>query len=180
MPPPFAILQKSIFGPFLRILNFFGDFSAETPVNGGSGRNAKLKNSAPQDELRNAGDLSQLISLGTGETNTVLPKRCNTPCLLQGRPKSHNIRGTAQSRSADCKRLRTVMQKALKNRSPPNSVPPINRARNRPINIDMVGGTVFWTNRNRLSDQWDPSLGQTRTHSWQTGTRSWDKPAVFC
>ena len=41
----------------------------------------------------------------------------------------------------------------------------------KPININILGGTLFGTNR--PWDKWGPSLGQT-------GTRSCDKPAVFC
>ena len=49
-----------------------------------------------------------------------------------------------------------------------------NRARKKPININILGGTVSGTNRT-------PSLGQTGPPSLgQIGTRSWDKPAVFC
>ena len=64
------------------------------------------------------------MPLVTGQTNTVPPKRCNTPCLAQGRPKLHNIGMTVRRRSADGKRYRTVMQKALKSRSPPTAFPP--------------------------------------------------------
>ena len=46
---------------------------------------------------------------------------------------------------------------------------PILRARRKPININILGGTVFGTNRNRPWDKRDPSLGQT-------GTRPLDKP----
>ena len=41
----------------------------------------------------------------------------------------------------------------------------------KPININLLGGTVLGTNRNRAWDKRDPSLGQSIT-------RPWDKPAV--
>ena len=37
----------------------------------------------------------------------------------------------------------------------------LNLARKKPININIFGGTVSGTNRNRPWDKWDPSLGQT-------------------
>ena len=43
----------------------------------------------------------------------------------------------------------------------------------KPININILGGTVFGTNRNRPWDKRDPSPGQI-------GNRPWDKPAFFC
>ena len=49
----------------------------------------------------------------------------------------------------------------------------ITRARKKPININVFGGTVSGTNRNRPWDKWDPSPGQN-------GTRPWDKPAFLC
>ena len=49
----------------------------------------------------------------------------------------------------------------------------MNRARKKPININIFGGTVSRTNRNRLWDKWDPSPGQN-------GTRPWNKPAFLC
>ena len=45
-------------------------------------------------------------------TNTVLPKRCDTPCLAQGRPKLRNICITVRCRSPDGQRHRTVMQES--------------------------------------------------------------------
>ena len=49
----------------------------------------------------------------------------------------------------------------------------LSQARKKPININIFGGTVSGTNRNRPWDKWDPSPGQN-------GTRPWDKPAFLC
>ena len=46
------------------------------------------------------------------------------------------------------------------------------RGRKKPININILGGTVSGTNRNRPWDKWDRSPGQI-------GPRPWDKPAFF-
>ena len=69
------------------------------------------------------------MPLSTGQTNTVPPKRCDTPCLAQGRPKLRNICMTVRRRSPDGQRHRTVMQKALRNRSPPSASPPSKESR---------------------------------------------------
>ena len=74
------------------------------------------------------------MPLRTGQTNTVLPKRCDTPCLAQGRPKLRNICMTVRCRSPDGQRHRTVMQKALRNRSPPSASPPSKESRKRGYN----------------------------------------------
>ena len=47
------------------------------------------------------------------------------------------------------------------------------RQEKKPININILGGTVSGTNRNRPGDKRDPSPGPT-------GTCPWDKPAFFC
>ena len=41
------------------------------------------------------------------------------------------------------------------------------------ININILGGTVSGTNRNRPWDKRDPSRGQIGNHAW-------DKPALLC
>ena len=69
------------------------------------------------------------MPLSTRQTNTVPPKRCDTPCLAQGRPKLRNICMTVRCRSADGQRHRTVLQKALRNRSPPSASPPLKESR---------------------------------------------------
>ena len=51
--------------------------------------------------------------------------------------------------------------------------PPLFGQEKKPININIFGGTVSGTNRNRPWDKWDPSPGQN-------GTRPWDKPAFLC
>ena len=49
----------------------------------------------------------------------------------------------------------------------------LDRARRKPINSNILGGTVSGTYRNPPWDKRGPVLGQT-------GTCPWDKPAVFC
>ena len=49
------------------------------------------------------------MPLSTGQTNTVPPKRCDIPCLAQGRPRLCNICMTVRCRSPDGQRHRTVM-----------------------------------------------------------------------
>ena len=55
---------------------------------------------------------------------------------------------------------------------PPLWFPEFARAR-KPININILGWILFGTNRNHPWDKHDLFLGQT-------GTRPWDKAAVFC
>ena len=69
------------------------------------------------------------MPLSTRQTNTVPPKRCDTPCLAQGRPKLRNICMMVPCRSTDGQRHRTVMPKALRNRSPPSASPPSKESR---------------------------------------------------
>ena len=49
------------------------------------------------------------MPLSTGQTNSVPPKRCDTPCLAQERPKLHNICMIVRCRSPGGQRHRTVM-----------------------------------------------------------------------
>ena len=57
--------------------------------------------------------------------------------------------------------------------SPGNFTTTLIRARKKPINTNILGGTVSWTKMNRPWDKRDPSPGQI-------GTRPWDKPAFLC
>ena len=86
----------------------------------------------------------------TGQTNTVPPKRCDTPCLAQGRPKLHNICMTVWCRSPDGQRHRTVMKKALRNRSPPSASPPIKTLKtltslNKEVRTFFLGDNSTWS-----------------------------------
>ena len=49
------------------------------------------------------------MPLSKGQTTTVLPKRCDTPCLAQERPKLRNSCMTVRCRAPDGQRHRTVM-----------------------------------------------------------------------
>ena len=64
------------------------------------------------------------MTLGTGQTNTAPPERCDTPCLAQGGPKLRNIYITIWCGAGDGKRHLTAMQKARKRKRSSHQCPP--------------------------------------------------------